>query len=119
MSSGPAEKTSRGRWPALGDDPTACLDEDVSSGAVDGPAFSAGTFIVRGLFAKLMVMKGPKPPISTKRATSRTSAVSNYDPKFYAHAYAARLERQVTAELEPSRRTLRPIKKKVSKGRSR
>ena len=35
-----------------------------------------GTFVAREPFVRLMVMKGPKPPISTNRATSRTRIVS-------------------------------------------
>jgi hypothetical protein len=48
--------------------------------------------------------KGPKP-----------AHQAQYDPKFDAHAYAARLARQVTAELEPLRKTSRPNKKQASK----
>jgi hypothetical protein len=51
------------------------------------------------------------------RKSSQPARQAQYDPKFYAHAYAARLARQVTAELEPVRQTLPRSKKKPSKRR--
>ena len=52
-----------------------------------------------------------------KRKGPQPARHVQYDPRFDAHAYAARLARQVTAELEPLRQTLHPSKKKASKSR--
>jgi hypothetical protein len=52
-----------------------------------------------------------------KKRGPQAARQAEYDPRFDAHAYAARLARQVTAELEPLRKTVRSTKKKAPKGR--
>src|SRR5262245_46412889 len=66
MSSG----TTRGRWPELRDDPSARFAKAVRVRAVGG----GGTLAASGTFARFTAMKGPNPPISTRRGNKQYEA---------------------------------------------